>query len=73
MSYFAFFRMLNCAVVFYFENYNFNFFRWLTPTLAHVLHLSGQELAPTGQKPLLKDSWRHNNVYVDPSNCLYNP
>ena len=41
------------------------------------LCLSRSEMAPTVQKPLLKDSWCHNNDYVGgvtcwSSNCLYN-
>ena len=31
--------------------------------------LSGREMAPTGQRPLLKDSWRHNNDYVGGVTC----
>ena len=27
-----------------------------------VLCLSGQEMAPIGQRPLLKDSWRQNSI-----------
>ena len=27
-----------------------------------LLCLSGQEMAPTGQRPLLKDSWRQNSI-----------
>ena len=27
-----------------------------------ILCLSGQEMAPTGQRPLLNDSWRHNSI-----------
>ena len=28
-----------------------------------VLCLSGQEIVPTGQRPLLKDSWRQNSIF----------
>ena len=27
-----------------------------------LLCLSGQEMAPTGQRPLLKDSWHQNSI-----------
>ena len=27
-----------------------------------LLCLSGQEMVPTGQRPLLKDSWRQNSI-----------
>ena len=27
-----------------------------------ILCLSGQEMAPTGQRPLLIDSWRQNSI-----------
>ena len=27
-----------------------------------LLFLSGQEMAPTGQRALLKDSWRQNSI-----------
>ena len=30
-----------------------------------VLCLSGQEIAPTGQMPLLKDSWRQNSILLE--------
>ena len=33
--------------------------------LTALICLSGQEMAPTGQRPLLKDSWHHNNDYVE--------
>ena len=37
--------------------------------LIRVLCLSGQEMAPTRQRPLLKDSWHHNNDYVGGVTC----
>ena len=37
-----------------------------------LLCLSGQEMAPTGQRPLFKDSWHHNSIlweeqFTDPT------
>ena len=28
----------------------------------NIMYLSGQEMAQTGQRPLLKDSWRQNSI-----------
>ena len=34
-----------------------------------LLCLSDQEMVPTGQRPLLKDSWCDNNDYVGGVTC----
>ena len=41
----------------------------ITGESEQLLCLSIQEIAPTGQRPLLKDSWRHNRDYVGGVTC----
>ena len=46
----------------FWENLQIVFFLFSDETKLMVLCLSGQEMAPTGQKSLLKDSWCQNSI-----------